>query len=69
MRIWHQNFTDLNVFPAYRRRLQAHAAAAALPRTFEVDVHSLAPGTYPQDLAPMTATHYPYIKRRHEGQA
>lgn len=67
MRIWHQSFTDLSQFPAYRARLEAHAATGS-PSDVEVDIHGLAAGTYPDGVAPMAANSYPYLKRLHEAQ-
>lgn len=53
MRIWHQSFTDLDVFAQYRETLQAHADAV-MGAHGQVVVHGLRPGTYPPGVAPMT---------------
>ncbi|MFC4275389.1 aspartate/glutamate racemase family protein [Achromobacter aloeverae] len=53
MKIWHQSFTDLDVFPRYRQTLQAHADAVMGERA-QVVVHGLRPGTYPPGVAPMS---------------
>ncbi|WP_144636131.1 aspartate/glutamate racemase family protein [Bordetella genomosp. 13] len=53
MRIWHQSFTDLDVFPQYRNTLQAHADVV-MGAHGQVVVHGLRPGTYPPGVAPMT---------------
>ena len=48
MRIWHQSMTVLDVLPAYRARIQAHAKKIVHADT-EVVVHGLAIDTYPSD--------------------
>lgn len=48
MRIWHQSMTVLDVLPAYRERIQAHAKKIVHADT-EVVVHGLAIDTYPSD--------------------
>ncbi|MCW0209681.1 MAG: aspartate/glutamate racemase family protein, partial [Achromobacter sp.] len=53
MKIWHQSFTDLDVFAKYRDTLQAHADAVMGARA-QVVVHGLRPGTYPPGVAPMS---------------
>ncbi|WP_454754193.1 aspartate/glutamate racemase family protein [Cupriavidus necator] len=53
MKIWHQSFTDLDVFPQYRETLQAHADAV-MGTQAQVVVHGLRPGTYPAGVAPMS---------------
>ena len=52
MRIWHQSFTDLDVFVRYRDTLRAHAARVT-GADVTVTVHGLRPGTYPAGIAPM----------------
>jgi allantoin racemase len=52
IRIWHQSFTDLDVFPRYRETLQVHAEAASDSGS-SVSVHGLRPGTYPAGTTPM----------------
>lgn len=53
MKIWHQSFTDLDVFAKYRDTLQAHADAV-MGAQAQVVVHGLRPGTYPPGVAPMS---------------
>lgn len=53
MKIWHQSFTDLDVFSKYRDTLQAHADAV-MGTQAQVVVHGLRPDTYPPGIAPMT---------------
>jgi Asp/Glu/hydantoin racemase len=53
VKIWHQSFTDLDVFPKYRDTLQAHADAV-MGAQAQVVVHGLRPGTYPPGVAPMS---------------
>lgn len=52
MKIWHQSFTDLDVFPRYRATLQQHADRV-MGADAAVHVHGLRPGTYPSGIAPM----------------
>ena len=52
MKIWHQSFTDLSVFPKYQHTLEQHAQAV-MPEGIEVHVHGLPPGTYPVGVPPM----------------
>ena len=52
MKIWHQSFTDLTAFPAYRDTLQSHARRV-MGDLAQVVVHGLRPGTYPAGIAPM----------------
>jgi allantoin racemase len=61
LRIWHQSFTDLDVFPLYRRTLEEHAAKVTSPGV-EIVVHGLRPGTYLEGTAPMDANRHPYVK-------
>lgn len=67
VRIWHQSFTDLDAFPAYRQTLQAHAERVT-PSDSQVVLHGLRPGTYPAGVAPMDANRHAYIKHLHEQQ-
>lgn len=46
MRIWHQSFTVLEDLPAYAERIRQHVRRVVRADT-EVDIHGLAPGTYP----------------------
>ncbi|MBO0830308.1 MAG: hypothetical protein J2P24_21245 [Streptosporangiales bacterium] len=57
-RIWYQSLTDLEQLPGYARQLAEHAAASARPGT-EVDVHGVAPGTYPADVTPIDVLRFP----------
>jgi allantoin racemase len=52
LKIWHQSFTDLDVFPRYRDTLQRHADRV-MGAHAAVHVHGLRPGTYPPGIAPM----------------
>jgi allantoin racemase len=52
VRIWHQSFTDLDVFTQYRDTLRQHGRQV-MGDTAEVVVHGLRPGTYPDGIAPM----------------
>lgn len=52
MRIWHQSFTDLDVFAQYRDTLRDHGRQV-MGGDAEVVVHGLRPGTYPPGIAPM----------------
>ncbi len=52
MKIWHQSFTDLEKFPAYRDTLESHAQRVGAG-DFSVVVHGLRPGSYPDGIAPM----------------
>jgi Asp/Glu/hydantoin racemase len=45
MKIWHQSATELGGLDAYKRALEAHAAAV-LGNDAQVDVRGLAPGAY-----------------------
>ena len=46
MRIWHQGFVELDRVASYVGALTAHVAAVAAPGTM-VELHGLAPGSYP----------------------
>jgi Asp/Glu/hydantoin racemase len=52
MRIWHQSYTDLSELPGYRNMLTEHAKRVCSPGT-QVDVHGVAPGTFPEGLSPV----------------
>lgn len=52
MKIWHQSFTDLSVFPKYQLTLEQHAQEV-LSEGIKVQVHGLPPGTYPVGVPPM----------------
>lgn len=66
MRIWHQSFTVLDDVPHYRDALHRHLSAVARPGT-EVDLHGMAPGTYPSDY-PGTHIGYGYLSGLHKEQ-
>lgn len=62
MRIWHQSMTDLTQLPQYARTLAEHARAVCDEDTV-VDVHGVAPGTYPAGVTPIEAIVYPWVDR------
>ena len=66
MRIWHQSFTVLDDVPHYRDALARHLAAQADPGT-TIDLHGMAPGTYPSDY-PGTHIGYAYLAGLHREQ-
>lgn len=66
MRIWHQSFTVLDDVPHYRDALQRHLTAVARPGT-EVELHGMAPGTYPSAY-PGTHIGYLYLTNLHREQ-
>ena len=57
-RIWLQSVTDLSVLPGYGRQLEEHAARTVRSGT-TVDVHGVAPGTYPEGVPPIEVLRYP----------
>ncbi|WP_028925067.1 aspartate/glutamate racemase family protein [Pseudonocardia acaciae] len=57
-RIWVQSVTDLSVLPLYAQQLEEHAARCVRPSTV-VDVHGVAPGTYPEGVPPVELLRYP----------
>lgn len=57
VRIWHQSFTVLDDVGGYRDALADHVAKVARPGT-TVDLHGMAPGTYPTDYP---GTHIRYL--------
>ncbi|MFI5612739.1 aspartate/glutamate racemase family protein [Amycolatopsis sp. NPDC051903] len=59
IRIWHQSITELERLPSYAEALREHAAAVCGPDV-TVDVHGVAPGTYPEGVAPIRTTCYPW---------
>lgn len=65
MKIWHQSFTDLETFPRYAQTLRSHAQSVVPPEV-RVEIHGLAPQTYPASVAPMNYNAYPYL-RYHNG--
>lgn len=65
MKIWHQSFTDLETFPRYAQTLRSHAQSVVPPEV-TVEIHGLAPQTYPASVAPMNYNAYPYL-RYHNG--
>lgn len=66
MRIWHQSFTVLDDVPHYRDALARHLARVAAPDT-EIDLHGMAPGTYPAAY-PGTHIKYAYLSGLHKEQ-
>ena len=57
IRIWHQSMTDLTLLPGYAGMLHDHARRICGADTV-VDLHGLAPGTYPQGMAPIELVRY-----------
>lgn len=57
IRIWHQSLTDLTLLPGYVAMLRDHARRICSPDT-TVDLHGLAPGTYPPGMAPIEMVRY-----------
>jgi len=57
IRIWHQSLTDLTLLPGYTAMLRDHARRVCAPDT-TVDLHGLAPGTYPPGMAPIEMVRY-----------
>jgi allantoin racemase len=51
MRIWHQNFSDLDLVPSYWATLREHASRV-LPPGDAVELHGLRPGTYGPGFRP-----------------
>ena len=66
MRIWHQSFTVLDDVPHYRDALARHLGAQVAEGT-TVDLHGMAPGTYPSDY-PGTHIGYAYLSGLHREQ-
>lgn len=66
MRIWHQSFTVLDDVPHYTAALRRHLDAVASPGT-TIDLHGMAPGTYPSDY-PGTHIGYGYLSTLHKEQ-
>lgn len=67
MKIWHQSFTDLQALPRYCKTLMAHAQAI-VPAGVDVVVHGVAPGTYPQGVAPMDFNSHPFLRMHNARQ-
>lgn len=57
VRIWHQSMTDLTLLPGYSGMLQDHARLICGSDTV-VDLHGLAPGTYPDGMPPIEMVRY-----------
>jgi allantoin racemase len=57
MRIWHQSLTDLTLLPGYAGMLREHAGRICAADT-TVDLHGLAPGTYPEGMPPIEMVRY-----------
>ena len=66
MRIWHQSFTVLDDVPHYRDALRRHLSAQVSDGT-TIDLHGMAPGTYPSDY-PGTHIGYAYLAGLHKEQ-
>lgn len=66
MRVWHQSFTVLDDVPRYRDALAAHFRSTAPPGV-TVDLHGMAPGTYPSAY-PGTHIGYQYLSGLHREQ-
>ncbi|MER5179127.1 aspartate/glutamate racemase family protein [Streptomyces sp. NPDC002896] len=66
MRIWHQSFTVLDDVPHYRDALARHLQAVARPGT-TVELHGMAPGTYPSAY-PGTHIRHLYLTNLHKEQ-
>ena len=62
IRIWHQSITDLNTLPMYREATEALVAKYTSSDT-TVDIHGVAPGTYPGRVAPIDALQYKWIQQ------
>lgn len=60
MRIWHQSITDLTRLPGYRTALAEHVSTVCEP-SVTVDLHGVEPGTYPEGMAPIETTCYPWL--------
>lgn len=66
MHVWHQSFTVLSDVPTYRAALERHLHAAARPGT-TVELHGMAPGTYP-NAYPGTHIAHLYLSNLHREQ-
>ncbi|MGD7733329.1 aspartate/glutamate racemase family protein [Propionibacteriaceae bacterium G57] len=67
LRLWHQSFTVLGDVPHYHAALQRHLVQAlGDPRT-TIDLHGMAPGTYPSDY-PGSHIGYAYLFGLHKEQ-
>jgi Asp/Glu/hydantoin racemase len=62
MRIWLQSMTDLTQLPQYAATLAEHARAVCATDT-AVDVHGVAPGSYPSGMTPIEAVVTPWVDR------
>jgi allantoin racemase len=59
VKIWHQSYTDLTQLPGYSTMLADHARRICDPETV-VDLHGVAPGTYPDGVAPIDIVGFAY---------
>jgi allantoin racemase len=59
IRIWHQSITDLSRLPGYAERLATIGEAVGRDGT-TISVHGVAPGSYPEGVAPITALRSPW---------
>ena len=66
LRIWHQSFTVLDDVPHYRDALQRHLQSV-VAETTQLDLHGMAPGTYPSDY-PGSHIGYGYLSGLHKEQ-
>lgn len=66
MRVWHQSFTVLDDVPSYRDAIARHLDRAARPGV-SIDLHGMAPGTFPTDY-PGTHIGYGYLQDVHKEQ-
>jgi len=66
MRVWHQSFTVLEDVPHYTAALERHLGRVAAAGT-TVDLHGMAPGTYPSDY-PGVHIGYAYLAGLHKEQ-
>ena len=62
IRIWHQSMTDLVKLPQYAKTLAEHAEAVCASDTV-VDVHGVAPGSYPANMTPIEAIVNPWVDK------
>jgi Asp/Glu/hydantoin racemase len=62
IRIWHQSMTDLVNLPQYAKTLAEHAKAVCAADTV-VDIHGVAPGSYPANMTPIEAIVNPWVDK------
>lgn len=66
IRVWHQSLTVLDEIPAYRDALARHLRRVARPGV-SVELHGMAPGTYPSDY-PGTHIQHIVLQQLHKEQ-